>query len=471
MTIKSDHDLIQQVLDGSISHEGFKAFQIRLRGEPGLIALYRQYALLHHSLCEEFEGQLVVRKPLTLCLSKTPAILMFAAAAAAAVVFGVLLILQSKAPSRPMVIAAAPQSATVTFSEDAIWSIRGEQHAVGQVVTLSSGAIIRLQQGQARLALATGATAVIDGNAVLEFVSNEALRLGHGRGRFRLDAQGKKLEVATATMTAVDLGTEFGLLSLPGQPEEVHVFEGRVQLRLPLTTESPVLAAGEAVRVMENSRLERISLRMPRVARASPQFERILADRFNQDGEPATGLERRGPRYGQGLWKVSRGSPKIAAGRLEGRNFEAFFKLPKKCLSKERPILLATLETTEALGERLHAPGWAGMSFCQNGVELLFFGDGFGDESTWSINVRRKQPIALPQVPVLGPRTVTLCYNRNTGAASLHMGALPLGPAFVSGTLPKGLEFDEIRIGASKEAPLALRSLTVRTGEAVEEAR
>ena len=470
MMIKNDHDLIQQVLDGSIGHEGFKAFQMRLRREPGLVALYRQYALLHHTLCEEFEGRLVVRQPLKVVSIWTPPVVASFAAAVVTLLMGLLLLLRPQPPTKPQGMVRSP-SATVTFSEDAEWSIRGEQHAVGQVVTLSSGAIIRLQQGQARLTLATGATAVIDGNAVLEFVGNEALRLGHGRGRFRLAAPGKKLEVATATMTAVDLGTEFGLLSLPGRPDELHVFEGRVQLRLPLTAESPVLKAGEAVRVMENSRLEGISLGMPRLPQATPQFDKILEDRFDSAVGPATGLDQRKPRRGQGIWKVSQGSPVIVAGRLEGEDFEAFFKLPKKCLSKARPILLATLETTEALHERSHTPGWAGMSFYRNGTELLFFGDGLGNESTWSINVRRNHPIALPEVPVTGPRTVTLCYNRNTGAASLHMGALPLGPAFVSGKLPKGIEFDEIRIGASKEAALALRSLTVRTGESVEEAR
>ena len=60
-------------------------------------------------------------------------------------------------------------------------------------------------------------------------------------------------------------------------------------------------------------------------------------------------------------------------------------------------------------------------------------------------------------------------YGGVEGVASLHEGSLPLGPAFVTGTLPAGIEFDEIRIGASEEAVLALRSLTVRTGESGEE--
>jgi hypothetical protein len=88
---------------------------------------------------------------------------------------------------------------------------------------------------------------------------------------------------------------------------------------------------------------------------------------------------------------------------------------------------------------------------------------------TWAIDVKQGLPVLLPENRVVGQRTVTLCYNRNTGAASLHEGSLPLGPAFVTGTLPAGIGFDEIRIGASEEAVLALRSLTVRTGDSGEE--
>ena len=127
------------------------------------------------------------------------------------------------------------------------------------------------------------------------------------------------------------------------------------------------------------------------------------------------------------------------------------------------------METTEPFNGRFHTAGWAGMSFYQEGRELLFFGDGFGEEMTWSIDVKQGLPVLLPENRVVGQRTVTLCYNRNTGAASLHEGSLPLGPAFVTGTLPAGIEFDEIRIGASEESVLALRSLTVRTGESGEE--
>lgn len=465
MTIKSDHDLIQQVLDGSISHENFKAFQMRMRNEPELLGLYREYALLHHSLCEEFEGRRIERKT---CPprrnTRFPAMFAGIAAAAAVVLLVTLLNRPGRSP-RPHPVAQAE----VVFSDDAVWSIKGDHFATGQKAKLDRGAIVRLQQGQARLTLGGGAAAVIDGNTELEYVSDESLRLGHGRGRFRVDAKNRHLAVSTAALTAVDLGTEFGMLSHPGKPDEVHVFEGRVQVNLPLSNEGPILAAGDAARVLDRKTIERMPVAMPRFPATPPDFTRILEDRFDAPGTANPDLNGRNPQQGLGVWRVENGAPKIGNGRLEGGNFTAFCKLPARCLSKRNPVLLATLETTEPFSGRFHTAGWAGMSFYKEGRELLFFGDGFGEETTWSIDVKQGLPVLLPENRVVGQRTVTLCYNRNTGAASLHEGSLPLGPAFVTGTLPAGIEFDEIRIGASEEAVLALRSLTVRTGESGEE--
>lgn len=467
MMIKTDHQLIQQVLDGSIGHEGFQSFQLRLRREPELLALYRQYALLHHALCEEFEDMHIAKKPVA--LARRGVALVVAGLSIAAVIFLLAALVLRVSPRRSQL--AAPQMASVTFSEDAVWGIEGEQHASGLTAQLNQRALIRLQHGQARLTLDSGAMAVIDGNSELEFVSNEKLRLGHGRGRFRVDTPGVKLAVTTASVTVVDLGTEFGIASHPGCPDEVHVFEGHVELQLPAGDEHPLLAAGSATRVLAGGALESIPVAMARFPQAAPRFVKILEDRFDSPAATPASLDQRNPRQGRGTWRVDHGQPMIQSGRLEGGDFQAFVKLPERSLNTNNPILLATMETTEPQHGKFHTDGWAGMSFYRDGEELLFFGDGYGPEQTWSIDVKQGLPIVFPKNPVIGPQTVTLCYNRNTGAASLHEGSMPLGPPFCSAKLPSGLEFDEIRIGASAEAALALRSLTVRTGESTEDAK
>ncbi|MBC8127016.1 MAG: FecR domain-containing protein [Gloeobacteraceae cyanobacterium ES-bin-144] len=434
-----------------------------MREEPRLIDLYRQYALLHHVLCEEFEGQHALDRPIPQSRRFSPFILIGLAAAAALA----LLVVVNMRSSAIHSLDSAPYS-TAVFSEDAVWSIQGEQHSSGQSARISQGSIIRLQEGQARLTLKSNAVAVIDGSTELEYVTDEFLRLGHGRGRFRVEEPGVKLTVATSTLTAVDLGTEFGVESHPGKPDEVDVFEGSVDLWLVSSNTHQIIKEGNAVRVMAGNTLEQIPVSMPPFPHAAPKFIEILKDRFDKPSPTSVYLNNRKPLHGNGAWLLTYGKPSMTGTRLEGENFAAHFKLPERSPTQDSPILLATMETLKPLHGEFHTEGWAGMSFYLEGKEVLFFGDGYGSARTWSIDVKQHLPIVLPSSPVIGARTVTLSYNRNTGAASLHEGALPLGPAFVSGELPKGMEFDEIRIGASAGASLALHSLTVRIGESGE---
>ena len=465
MNHKKDHQLVQQVLDGSIGQKGFMAFQERLRREPELVGLYRQYALLHHVLCEEYEGQLLTRKPVPAARRLMPVWWMGLAAAA---VIALLVVVQFWSPASRA--HDKGYFATAGFSEDAVWEILGKQEGSGLTTRLAQGAIIRLQQGQARVTLKSGAVAVIDGDTELGLVADDMLRLDHGRGRFRLDKPGGKLTVTTSSFSVMDLGTEFGMESHAGGPDEVQVFEGRVELRLPDGGASQVLAAGDAARVNKDHTIERIPVTMARMPKAPPRFLPVFEEHFEEAAATTGALDQHHPKVGQGTWRVTRGNPTIAASRLEGADFEAFFMLPGKSLRKEAPVLLATMETLEPLRGKFHTDGWAGMSFYQGGKELLFFGDGFGPEPTWSLDVKQDLQVVVPKTPLTGPHTVTLCYHRDTGAVSLHVGSVPLGPAFCAGKIPPGLEFDEIRIGASEGASLALRSLTVRAGDSSEDA-
>ena len=95
----------------------------------------------------------------------------------------------------------------------------------------------------------------------------------------------------------------------------------------------------------------------------------------------------------------------------------------------------------------------------------LYFGPvGTGVRRTWSLDVKQQSPIILPGNPLVGPRTVTLRYDRKTGEVSLHEGRIPLRAAFCAGKLPAGTVFDELRIGASSIAGLTVRDLTVLAG-------
>ena len=56
---------------------------------------------------------------------------------------------------------------------------------------------------------------------------------------------------------------------------------------------------------------------------------------------------------------------------------------------------------------------------------------------------------------------MTLRYDASSGTVSLHEGGLPLKPAIYTGKIQPGTRFDEVRLGASAGAALAVTSLQV----------
>ncbi|MFZ9941278.1 MAG: hypothetical protein ACO3F7_03905 [Luteolibacter sp.] len=58
---------------------------------------------------------------------------------------------------------------------------------------------------------------------------------------------------------------------------------------------------------------------------------------------------------------------------------------------------------------------------------------------------------------------MTIRYDSASGAISLHEGGLPLKPAIYSGQISRGIRFDELRLGASAGAALAVTSLHIRS--------
>ena len=151
-------------------------------------------------------------------------------------------------------------------------------------------------------------------------------------------------------------------------------------------------------------------------------------------------------------------------GHLEGGGFEAYFSLPPDGLSQERPILLATIKTVTA--PSFHSPGWSGFSLYQDGYEICFFGDSYGPEETWSLDVKRRLLPLMPSPFLSGPRTMTLRYDRRDGTIEIHEGDVPGEYPLIRSKILPGLVFDQVRIGASDEAVLALSEISVRAVQA-----
>ncbi len=222
--------------------------------------------------------------------------------------------------------------------------------------------------------------------------------------------------------------------------------------------------------------------KVPVIARAAPASRRVLtlawvilaalllgAAIFFARNKPSRAVAKEPPLlfsdamagdFVKGDWRLDFGMPSISSNGMEGENYTAFHPLPGSCA--KAAVILVTVRTANPPTGKFHSDGWAGLSFFSKGTEMLFFGDCFGAEPTWGLDIKQGIPIINPPKPVAGARTVTLRYDRRTGDVSLHDGAVPLGLAFCSGKVPAALEFDEIRIGASSGAALALRSLSIR---------
>jgi hypothetical protein len=288
---------------------------------------------------------------------------------------------------------------------------------------------------------------MIEGPSTLTFVSTQSLHLAEGRGRVRLEGSGGHLEVTTPSMSAADLGTEFGIETHRDGPDELHVLEGKVSMRLNGKNERHVLVAGQAGRVAGTDGIERFAADESRFRKDLGQFQTLMTAPFMKAD-----------------WRIDHGTPSITGDRIDGVNYSIFRRFSQPEPGGENSVLLATLEAKPPASGSFHTDGWAGMSFFSKGVEVLFFGDAFGPERTWALDVKQRIPIILPGNLVVGAKTVTLRYDQKSGEVSLHEGRLPLGPAFCSSKLPPGTAFDEIRIGASSSAALAVGSLTLRVG-------
>ncbi len=435
---RADHHLVQQALDGDLSQEAFARFQQRLRGEPELVKLYEDYSLLHHTLHEEFESGNAFAPAPTESSSRGFRFpwLLAAAAVLAACVAGWMLLPRFGKPS-------VEDVAVATFSVDAAWEINGASRSLGAATGITSGSTLHLTHGRASISFAPATTALIEGPAEVTIQALNRLSLTTGRGYFHCRGTGGGLVVTTPRLTAVDSGTEFWIDVGDSGPDALQVVEGTVKISLISGGESMALAAGDAVRIPIAGPIQRIPADDSARPKGLGRFNSVVAGQFDRSN-----------------WRVTYGSPEITEGRIDGMNYSAFYALASAEVG--RTVMLASLDVTTSDSGEFHTDGWAGMSFFSGGREVLFFGDPYGVGSMWALDVKQGAPVIMPEHSVRGPRMITLRYDPHTGVVSLHEGGVPLKPAFCSGKIAPETRFDEIRVGASSGAALAVKSIHIR---------
>ncbi len=445
-----DQQLVAAAFEGELDEAGFRRLQDRLREEPALLEHYREQALLHHSLCEEFEGRRMMGDVVPGApAGSRKAVLLVAAA---------LLVLAAVLGWKFGRHDAPRAAASCELSTDAIATVDGRP-AAGNGSSLVPGSRLAVDRGWVRLKGPGEAVALIGAPAVLVAGADRSLHLESGRVRVRNLGGEAGFTVTTALLQATGGAADFGVVHRPGVSAEVHAFSGGVEVSAGPGGAVERLAENEALSVAAGGSIQRMAASEAHFESFQPGSRVLLDDRFDSDGAFAG----RRPDNGASYWRLERGMPELKGTHLEGSGFEAYFSLPAGSLSSARPVLLATLETVAT--PDFHSDGWAGFSLYQDGYEVCFFGDSYGPEKTWSLDVKRSLYPVIPGTPVTGARTMTLRYDRRDGAVEIHEGPEPGGEPVVRSKILPGLTFDQVRIGASDGASLGLSRLTVRAVE------
>ena len=136
--------------------------------------------------------------------------------------------------------------AMVGMAYDAIWSTGG-----GSGRELRPSDLV-LESGVVRIDFYSGARAWVKGPATFRLVSSMEMILTDGRVKVKVPPAARGFAVKTPELSAVDLGTEFGVMAQDGGRNEVHVFSGRVEVNI--VDEDfiePVLTSGEGRKLFE----------------------------------------------------------------------------------------------------------------------------------------------------------------------------------------------------------------------------
>lgn len=150
--------------------------------------------------------------------------------------------------SRPKAAAPAPVGlsyegcAVLTRALDAAWE--GAAPAPGSVLPKGR---LALASGSVQVEFFSGARVILEGPADFELVSNNEGFCRHGKLRAFVPPQARGFTIATSSVTLVDRGTEFGLRVERGGETDLHVFQGRVDVRSQAVAQE--VLGGNAVRV------------------------------------------------------------------------------------------------------------------------------------------------------------------------------------------------------------------------------
>ncbi len=148
-------------------------------------------------------------------------------------------------------IEVPPQPVAVAMileSQDAVWA-GGTRLSAGDIL---HARFYELSEGSALLRMNNQALIRLEAPALVEFVSADTVALRSGKLVGYCNEAARGFTVETADARFEDLGTEFGVIAVPGSGSEMHVFDGVVAASMVGDAEAEQVPlqymAGQAVR-------------------------------------------------------------------------------------------------------------------------------------------------------------------------------------------------------------------------------
>ena len=220
---------LQDLFDGRLEGESFEHLQKVLRDDPAARAAYREHLHLQHALEFRTKGvDLLNVVPMDLVVERRRRRSMRIAglAAAAVVTIGVLVmaLVAARTPQPTLTFNTAPGT-DISISH----ALTGEDALEGLV--LEPGSRLKVLNGTVELEFASGVRGIVRGPADLTLQREDLLELTNGTVWFEVPKKAVGFKVNTPDLVLTDLGTEFGIISEANFLDEVHVFDGKVEVR------------------------------------------------------------------------------------------------------------------------------------------------------------------------------------------------------------------------------------------------
>lgn len=249
--------LVQQLIDETIDASGMEQLDVIFQQDPHARRWYLEEIRMHSSL-HRWASTLGKESPSVDEIIKRQrqrnirtALVSAAAVLLLAVIAMRLFFIEEKQPTLTFEVAPGTQ---FVLTHDRQYEV------LNDAAVLEEGSRLQLSQGTVELHFSSGVRSIVMAPADVTLQDKGTLYMRQGTAWFHVPKEAVGFQVKTEDFDIVDLGTKFGVLANPDDHDEVHVFQGKVQVTAKrLRKESVTLVAKDARRVDSVGQLDVIT--------------------------------------------------------------------------------------------------------------------------------------------------------------------------------------------------------------------